>query len=64
MADFFASEPVRLFQLASYIKNSGNANNSSVLARKPHLGYLAGLKTVIFPQKLSIAKLLPFFQKR
>ncbi len=52
-------EPRELLHIASELQ-SKIEEGSSIIARKPHLGFLAGLETIYFPEAKSIPALLEF----
>jgi len=54
-----ASEPRELIEIAAEFKRKG-IDGRTIIARKPHFGFLTNLETVYFPEANSIEMLLAF----
>ena len=57
-----SEEPRELLEISQILKDKISPNQS-IIARKPHLGYLTHLKTVYFPESKSVSDLLNFAKK-
>ncbi len=57
-----SEEPRELLEISQILKDK-ILPNQSIIARKPHLGYLTHLKTVYFPESKSVSDLLNFAKK-
>jgi len=52
-------EPRELLTIAERLRDM-TSENESIIARKPHIGFLTGLETKYFPQAQSVSELLAF----
>ncbi|MFQ5601724.1 MAG: ArnT family glycosyltransferase [bacterium] len=54
-----ADEPRELLEMSQFLRQH-TVENQTIIARKPHIGFLSNLETVYFPQVNSISELLQF----
>lgn len=57
------TEPLELKMAAESLRQQSQKNDI-IIARKPHLGYLSGLKTVFFPEAESVDELIRFAKEK
>jgi hypothetical protein len=57
------NEPLEL-QLAAQTLKQQAQKGEAIIARKPHLGYLSGLKTIYFPEAQTVDELIAFAKAR
>ncbi len=54
-----SGEPIELVEVAKRLREVA-AEDDLIIARKPHLGYLAGLRTAYFPEVDTVGKLMDY----